>query len=236
MERSEKAAYAIAVFGLGGLLISLAGPDFVSRELQPYLGYGGLALMLLAGAYVGALHVEALRRQRMIPLAGMIVFGLAFVASVVVYFWPRPIITWQFDKPDQYFLGLSGAPPVYLTSFQGRAHNNGPQIYGIESFIRAGEDNKIFEVYLLTGRQRETVKPENTSGIPADSDFEFTAPFVTTGRLDINEFMRRYVPFTFVFKYDGNSYERKFTADDIRNLVSKFENETRPKPDGVTRR
>jgi len=96
MERSEKAAYAIGVFGLGGLLISLAGPDFIPNGARPYLGYGGLAIMIFAIGYIAILHVPAFRslsREKMIALAGMIFFGIGFVGCTIYYFWPKELTT-----------------------------------------------------------------------------------------------------------------------------------------------
>jgi len=85
-----KIGIVLGLLGLGGAGAIMVAPQFLA------IGWG-LIVIAIAGAILLAYHHFGGRfgtgrdrnnRRRMIPLIGMVVFGLAFLASAGWYFWP----------------------------------------------------------------------------------------------------------------------------------------------------
>jgi hypothetical protein len=140
---------------------------------------------------------------------------------------PADPIIWDFDnsaKPT-YFLGLVGGrgDVTYVTSFQGKGQNNsGQPLLKISGYVRSDITNDVFPLFMNIGGN--SVEPGATKGVPRDQSFMITVPFP---RILAQKFLVDFAKFTFVFEYDGNRSERRFAAEQIEELIIRFERETR---------
>lgn len=91
MERAERVALVIFFFGVGLTMVAAAGPlAFPGTPVivwRAILFVGGL-LALLSGALLVYEYRHLAKSPRMIPMFGMVVFGLGFLICSVWYFWP----------------------------------------------------------------------------------------------------------------------------------------------------
>ena len=72
--------------------------------------------------------------------------------------------------------------------------------------------------------------PEKSQGIPPGARFDLTSPrFPTEGPREgvpASKFIKDFGGFLFVFEYDGERYERRFTAEDIERSARRMEYES----------
>jgi hypothetical protein len=243
MRREHQITLLCAISALPLWLASLSAATYFQIP-QEYVGltfWGGLALTLILWgiAIVIALRGEATasrrgRKRRMTALAGMIACGVGFIVFAGIYFWPRfaeparPDITWSFDNnPSAYFLGMSGGPEAagVVSSFQATGHNNlETLIERVSGYLLVDRNNNKYPLYLVINGT--IVKPEETNGIPPGADFTIAIPFYIQNRqeqyIEALKFLSDFPPFTFVFEYDGNTYKRRFTRDEVKLLIMRF--------------
>lgn len=143
-------------------------------------------------------------------------------------------LCWDFRG----FLGMfaEGNGPVYVTCLQGFGINKSKSdILKISGYIQSN----------ITGKQlpltMEGMRPEDTSGIPANCRFFIQALFrdPTSPREGIVEakFLEEWRDFTFFFTADGKRQEYRFSSREVIGRINEF---TRPlkKPPapGITKR
>lgn len=129
-----------------------------------------------------------------------------------------------------------GNGPVYVTCLQGFGINKSKSdILKISGYIQSN----------ITGKQlpltMEGMRPEDTSGIPANCRFFIQALFrdPTSPREGIVEakFLEEWRDFTFFFTADGKRQEYRFSSREVIGRINEF---TRPlkKPPapGITKR
>jgi hypothetical protein len=91
MERAERAGLFIFLCGCGMNMIAVAGPlafpDAPIIVWRVVLGLGTL-VTILSAAFLIYEYRHLSRSPRVIPLVGMIVFGLGFCVCAIWYFWP----------------------------------------------------------------------------------------------------------------------------------------------------
>jgi hypothetical protein len=135
-------------------------------------------------------------------------------------------ITWGFDNPNHYFLGLTGAhDSIVVPAFQGFGHNNlGVPIEKVSGYLRIDRNNKRYPMYLVI--KGALVNPQETHGIPIGADFTVSVPFYVSNRYEeyipALQFLADFPPFTFVFEYDGRRFERTFTREDVKSEIFKL--------------
>jgi len=135
-------------------------------------------------------------------------------------------LSWDFDKPNHYFLGLTGGnDSVVVPAFQASCHNNlGRPIRQISGRLQIDRTGKQYPIFLNVGGQ--PVKPETTNGVPKDADFSIVVPFYTTNRYEeyipILRFLAEFPPFTLLVEYDGAIFEKTFTRRDVKDQIFAF--------------
>ena len=91
-------AILLALAALPAGVALMAAPEYIGilKEYPAPFFWGGLILtaVFIAAAIIIALRGEASEprlghKRRMTALAGMIIFGLGFLGSAAVYFWPQ---------------------------------------------------------------------------------------------------------------------------------------------------
>jgi hypothetical protein len=199
---------------------------------------GAAGLVFVFGFSIDGFRIrQTKRRRRMIPLIGMVTCAVGFVSFAAIYFWPaaKPEISWNFDEAgDGYFLGMTGSPneAAEVLSFQAKGHNNlDDPIIDLSGYVRSDRTNDQFPLYFSVNGIR--VKPENTNGIPIGADFLIDVPFthdekqIGTFRMPTAKFLADFAPFTFIYKYQGKTFTRRFELPEIEAVVQKFERVTR---------
>ena len=94
MERPERAALYIFIFGVGLNMVAVAGPlAFPSAPVIVWrcILFGGVIITILSGVFLVYEYRHLIRSARMIPLIGMVVCGFGFAGFATWYFWPRSI-------------------------------------------------------------------------------------------------------------------------------------------------
>jgi hypothetical protein len=94
MERAERAALYIFLFGVGLNMVAVAGPlAFPDAPVIVWrcVLFAGVLITLLSGAFLVYEYRQLVRSARVIPLIGMIVCGFGFAGFAVWYFWPQSI-------------------------------------------------------------------------------------------------------------------------------------------------
>jgi len=109
MRRDFQIAILLALAAIPAGVALMAAPEYIGI-LKEYPGpffWGGFALTAgLFGAAIAiafrgeAAEPESGHRRRMIALIGMIIFGLGFLGSATVYFWPARSITDLAGTPE----------------------------------------------------------------------------------------------------------------------------------------
>ena len=197
----------------------------------------GVAFATSYARRLGQRHIRGGRGKRVawIPylIVGMLIGGAVGVSVYFVRAW-RTDILWTFNDPasidDPYFLGFasSGGQEAYVITFQARGRNNtGRPINEFDGFIRSTRTNEQVAVRLNFNGVLVTSKQVN--GIPPDTTFDLNSvhfPSNVESRpegLGITQFLIDYPSFTFVFTYDGKTYERQFSNSEIRHIIDLFE-------------
>jgi hypothetical protein len=116
MRKDFQIAILLALAAIPAGVALMAAPEYVGvlKEYPAPFFWVGLILAvgLIGAAIVIALRGEASEprsghRRRMIALVGMIVFGLGFVGSAAVYFWPHAK-PWKHSLEDLYATDTNG--------------------------------------------------------------------------------------------------------------------------------
>lgn len=139
---------------------------------------------------------------------------------------PKDDLYWDFST---YFLGMSAVSgaDIHISSFQVKGKNlmNKP-VKHIDGLIRSNINNKGIPILL------ESMPPEKTNGIPIDCEFWVRALFrdADARREGIAEamFLKDFGDFTFVFSYDGKTFERRFKYDEVYSQIDRFRRESNP--------
>ena len=177
-------------------------------------------LLLLAAILIFASLEFALRRTNKIDTAG---------GKVVHRKVSARGIAWDFDNPNHYFLGLTGGrDSITVPSFQGLGHNNlGVPIERVAGYLRIDRNSRRYPMRLAVNGV--PIDPEATDGIPVDADFTIVVPFYAANKYDeyipALQFLADFPPFTFVFEYDGKTYQRNFTREDVKSQIFRFTDE-----------
>jgi hypothetical protein len=116
MRKDFQIAILLALAAIPAGVALMAAPEYIGvlKEYPAPFFWGGLILAvgLIGAAIVIALRGEASEprsghRRRMIALVSMIVFGLGFVGSAAVYFWPHAK-PWKHSLEDLYATDTNG--------------------------------------------------------------------------------------------------------------------------------
>jgi hypothetical protein len=139
---------------------------------------------------------------------------------------------WGFEKyPGYDFIGMSADSDQKLKVhfFQAQGHNRtGDPITKVDGYIRSDRTGQKFPIYFNVppGATRATASELNP--IPIDSIIDVRAPFLPNDALmPMKQFLADIVPFTFFFEYDGKTYRRSFTLDEIEPFIRRYEQEIR---------
>jgi len=145
----------------------------------------------------------------------------------------KPPIVWKWDEGDYYFLGATGGvgERTWIKGFQALGRNTSGHTIGrigghIESEI-TGES-----LVLRIGGKPIAA----TIRIPDGAEFDVGVTFPNqypesqippheTG-ISADKFREQWRSFKFVFEYDGEKSIRRFTPDDIENMLRRFHDAT----------
>jgi hypothetical protein len=146
-----------------------------------------------------------------------------------------PAISWAFEKELKSkpygFLGMTrtGKEEARILEFNvtGRNDSDVP-ITRFSASITSDVTGSSIPVLLnIDGK---LFPPEKSKGIPPGARFDLTSPrFPTEGSREgvpASKFIKDFGGFLFVFEYDGERYERRFTAEDIERSARRMEYES----------
>jgi hypothetical protein len=206
------------------------------RGLEPsYLILFGLVgaaacLLVAAGGYVWQL--------RSLPVSS----AAAPAPETVTHFG----IAWNFDDPSRegvYFLSITKQPGEETTvaNFQASGVNSSADPMTCEAAYVVS-DLTGDRVPVLFYIENERVPVDQVRPIPPGAEFVvFSERFSTlfkglaeranaSQQVPISRFLAEFGAFSFVFECNPGTYRRRFSVQDIRNLVGKLEASTIPKP------
>ena len=146
-----------------------------------------------------------------------------------------PAISWMFEKESKSkpygFLGMTrtGKEEARILEIHVAGRNDsGVHINRFSGFIISEVTDQ--RVHLLLNIDGKLFPPEKSKGIPPGARFDITSPrFPTDGPREgvpASKFIKEFGGFLFVFEYDGERYERRFTAEDIERSARRMEYES----------
>jgi hypothetical protein len=106
-----------------------------SNVIGPVL-FGIAALVFIFGVRIEGLHLRWIRRRRMVPLLGMVIFGAGFLGCAVWYFWPVSVTT-STDQRNTAIVS-SPSPVVAPHECSNACARNADSCAGDRSIARAG--------------------------------------------------------------------------------------------------
>lgn len=148
----------------------------------------------------------------------------------------QPII-WKWDEGSWYFLGAVGGvgDRTWIVGFQARGRNrSGRTIRGFGGYIESGITGERHTLQINIGGHLRPIT--DTARIPDGAEFDVGVRFPdqypgprqapNQAGISADKFREQWRSLTFVFEYDGQEYRRRFTADDIENLLRRFHDDT----------
>jgi hypothetical protein len=138
---------------------------------------------------------------------------------------------WGFERyPGYDFLGMSMAPDgqILVHQFQAKGHNNTKDpIVKVGGTVRSDRTNKEFPIlFNLTDGKYLTSGQLNP--VPVDAIIDTRAYFSDDETpIPLKQFLSDFVPFTFIFEYDGKTYRHRFTLADIEPRIQRYEQDMR---------
>ena len=145
-------------------------------------------------------------------------------------------IVWGFEENLDYnILGMSQRhgtnthEEVMIHSFQAQGTNiAATPIMKINSYIRSDITNEQIPVYINVRGTRYF--PDDTYGIPPVCEFGLaSAEFYNANEDPSNQgtpastFVKSFGPFTFIFEYDGKTYQKSFDLEWINRVIKNME-------------
>jgi hypothetical protein len=144
---------------------------------------------------------------------------------------PTSDFGWGFERyPGYDFIGMSMGTDgqILVHQFQAQGHNNTKDpIKMVAGVVRSDRTSQEFPVLfnLADGKFRTA---DQLNPIPVDAIIDTRAYFSDDEKpIPLRQFLSDFVPFTFIFNYDGKSYRRRFTLDDIEPRIQRYEQDMR---------
>jgi hypothetical protein len=136
-------------------------------------------------------------------------------------------ISWE--RGDWYFLGMTGSPnpaDTRITGFQLRGFNNSKQPLKSMRGHLVLSNGEEMPLRITTFDPRM----DNASRIDVGSR---TTIYVNGqfGSLTVADFLSRYAPFSLVLEWSNGRMLRNFSYRQIQRQISRFQNDSSPKPD-----
>lgn len=154
-------------------------------------------------------------------------------------------ITWDFEQTSRgygYFLAMvKGADDQQIRVLGVQAHGKNTSkdpIADFSGYLRADLTNEQLPIFVLAQDNDEAkipacapripTSPDDILGIPGFAEFDVSSygkAFAVIGKdgLLVGDFLRKYVPFTIVLKYEGRSFTRQFTREEVSQQINIFE-------------
>jgi hypothetical protein len=157
-------------------------------------------------------------------------------------------IVWNFEQAATghgYFLNMQkpANQEVRIIGFGAHGKNNSAEpISDFEANLRSDATNETIPIYIVAA-EADAVNactlaaptlPKDTLGIPGFADFDIVSyekPYVLNVLYDgkaLSNFLRTFVPFTIIMHYDGKTYQRRFSKDEVDRQVAILEKAAGP--------
>jgi len=161
-------------------------------------------------------------------------------------------IVWNFEQTARgagWFLTLQRTNDQEIRFINFGAHGKNTSTDPITQFsgyVRSDLTNAQLPIYLLAQNAGATAAlacfanpwiptlPEDTFGIPPLADFDITTFdkfFIVSGKdgIPISSFLNNFGAFTVVLEYDGMTFQRHFSIEEIKRQIDLFERSLNPK-------
>lgn len=142
-------------------------------------------------------------------------------------------LAWNFDK-NKHVIGCSmPKDKVLVHQFQGMATNNTKEpLVDFKGYVRSDRTGKTFPtLFNLAGEMHE---PNNLEPIPAGALIDTHTYFSPDKQpIELQTFFDEIAPITFFFEYNGNTYSRHFSIEEMKPPIEEYEKgirESRIKP------
>ncbi len=133
-------------------------------------------------------------------------------------------IRWNFSSPNYplhvFTNHVRSSSQVHSFHVVGKNTSDKP-IKHIKGYVRSERTNVEYPIFMdLTG---DLVRPEDTLGIPSNSEFSLKAPFPDESSdrpgIEVERFIADFPALTFVVEYDGHTFTRHFSGDEIEGRI-----------------
>jgi hypothetical protein len=140
--------------------------------------------------------------------------------------WP-PQMTPSFGMVGIFWVrGLKIRELSFLDS-NSRGATTDRFIGKLGGYVRSEKTGNTYPILL---RHMDKLIPPDGYGIPARHQFHIGADFFETGGLPAQKFLEQFGILTFVFEYDGETFTRLYTFEEISKEVAKAREDLTPKP------
>ena len=194
--------------------------------------------------------------RRHAALVGVLCLGVgigALIRTNNFALWSKysgtgPII-WNFEDTARgrgYFLDMQKPPnqEMIIAGFGAHGKNiTSEPITDFEGYLRSDKNNETLPIYILAANAVAAnactfsvpTLPKDTLGIPAFADFNISTSkkpiFINRFEgMPLSRFLNEFVPFTIVMKYDGKTYRRHFTREEVDRQIAVLEKLAGPPP------
>jgi hypothetical protein len=157
-------------------------------------------------------------------------------------------VVWNFEQTASghgYFLNLQKPQNegIRVIGFGAHGRNNSAEpINDFSGYIRSDVTNETIPLYIMAAVSdtpnacipTANTLPKDTLGIPGFADFDivsFEKTFfinVTNEGPSLSKFLTTFVPFTVVMRYDGKTYQRQFSREEVDRQVAILEKAAGP--------
>jgi hypothetical protein len=207
-----------------------------------------LGLLITSDAVTHRAWADVARRHRVLTIiAAALITGLLGAASAALLTKSSvALLEWSFEDSNTYFLGLVGGvgDRTWVKSFQASGQNTSDRSFRrISGYVRSDITNQTFPMFFNVSGS--AVHPQETTGIPPHARFAITVPFPdqfpnfqppNQSGISAERFLVDFAAFTFVFEYDGQTYERHFSTNEIESLITRFNRAARGSVEPSVRR
>jgi hypothetical protein len=247
------ALFTLAGLGMPILGWEISGPIMVVCALVA--GWGCWPLLRERTASVATYWKGSGRRHA--ALVAVLLVGVAidgFIRTNSFAIWSRSFgtgeIAWNFEDTARgkgYFLDMQKplGSELMVAGFGAHGKNTSSEpITDFDGYLRSDKNNETLPVYILAADPIVTSActflkpslPKDTLGIPAFADFNISTskkPIILNQYegMPLSRFLNEFVPFTIVLKYNGKSYQRHFTKEEVDRQVAILEKLAGPPPD-----
>lgn len=138
---------------------------------------------------------------------------------------------WGFERYPGYDfvgMGMGGDGQILVHQFQAQGHNETKDpMVKVTGVVRSDRTSREFPILFNLG-DGKYLTSDQINPIPVDAIIDTRAYFSNDEKpIPLKQFLSDFVPFTFIFNYDGKTYRHRFTLEDVEPRIQRYEQDMR---------